>query len=110
MVERQTQSMHSLSECRGLRAGFRPQLGRLLVDPGMEQAARREMREADELAKRYWEKRDGAKKMEEQAKALASEAASEARAAQKARVTAERLEKKVESAEERAQRALQIMP
>lgn len=49
------------------------------------QAAREKVREADEVARRYWEMRDQAKALEDHAKAVASEAAAEARDAQKKR-------------------------
>lgn len=45
------------------------------------------MKEADDIARKYWEVRDEAKALEEHAKAVAGEAAAEARDAQKKRVT-----------------------
>lgn len=45
------------------------------------------MREADELAKRYWEVRDQAKALEAHAKQVAAEANEEERDAEKKRVT-----------------------
>jgi predicted nucleic acid-binding Zn-ribbon protein len=77
------------------------------VSSPVVQAAAEKMREADELAKKYWAARDEAKALEDHAKRVAAEANEEAKDARDKRVTVDRLGKRVEKAEAEAERALQ---
>ncbi|GAB4823705.1 hypothetical protein N2152v2_010751 [Parachlorella kessleri] len=69
--------------------------------------ARAKVKEADELAKRYWAVRDESKRLESYAKRLAGEAADDARDAIKKRNEMEKLQKKADKAENDALAARQ---
>lgn len=73
----------------------------------MAQAAEAKVHEADEIAKKYWAARDEAKRLDDQAKTLAAEAAEEAKDARNKRVTVDRLGQRVAKASTEAERALQ---